>query len=580
MSTEINLGGGGGGVGVQGIQGIQGVQGLNGAFAAQGIQGLQGTQGLQGIEGTQGATGIQGAIGNTGSQGTTGSTGSQGITGTQGLQGVQGTDGLQGAIGTGTQGIQGATGVTGNTGAQGVQGITGIQGADGIQGSVGLQGTQGIIGAQGIEGIQGATGIQGTTGAGTQGIQGIQGIDGIQGTTGVGTQGTQGLQGIQGTEGIQGATGIQGDFGLQGVQGFQGTIGIQGNTGTQGIQGTTGATGNTGSQGVQGIQGVGNVGAQGIQGIQGLQGDPGVVGYYYGAYDTSTQTAGATSTEVIILFSNSYGSNSVTYTAGTFRINEAAVYKIQCEVNWRNADTTNTATGALYAKINGTAVIGTTTLQTVPPLTSDSTMIEITQAFNAGDTIEFAFTVDDTDLSLRFATASSPLPSGASAIANIAQVARTLGPLDGNIQLAWTTSYVNLTNGTDNQLPFNSNVFSYGAALSASNLSTANAGIQFLYTGVYLVNVRAHLFDLGSNMILSTTLYTGTNGTTWAFSTTIGINRYVGTNTNQIQNTSFLIRVTSLPFYIQPRLQPSANAPFPADLGAPTAFSITRVGDL
>jgi hypothetical protein len=572
MSTEINLGGGGGGVGVQGIQGIQGVQGLNGAFAGQGIQGIQGTQGLQGTIGTQGATGIQGTIGNIGSQGI------QGITGTQGLQGVQGTNGLQGT--TGNQGIQGATGVTGNTGAQGVQGITGIQGANGIQGSVGLQGTQGIIGAQGIEGIQGATGIQGS----------------------LGNQGTQGLQGAQGTTGNQGATGIQGDFGIQGVQGFQGTIGIQGNNGIQGIQGSTGGTGNTGAQGIQGttgsqgiqgllgIQGIvggtgptglpGSQGVQGVQGIQGLPGDPGVVGYYYGAYDTSTQTAGATSTEVIILFSNSYGSNSVTYTAGSFRINEAAVYKIQCEVNWRNADTTNTATGALYAKINGTAVVGTTTLQTVGPLTSESTMIEITQAFNAGDTIQFAFTVDDTDLALRFAAASSPLPSGASAIANIAQVARTLGPLDGNIQLAWTTGYVNLTNGVDNTIPFNSNVFSYGAALSASNLSTANAGVQFLYTGLYIVNVRAHLYDLGSNMILSTTLYTGTNGTTWAFSTTTGINRYEGTNTNQIQNTSFLIRVTSLPFYIQPRLQPSANSPFPADLGAPTAFSITRVGDL
>jgi hypothetical protein len=420
--------------------------------------------------------------------------------------------------------------------------------------------------------------------------------------TSPGVQGTQGVQGIQGTTGTQGATGIQGNFGIQGIQGFQGTIGIQGNTGTQGIQGLTGGTGNTGAQGIQGttgsqgiqgllgIQGIvggtgptglpGSQGVQGIQGIQGLPGDPGVVGYYYGAYDTSTQTAGATNTEVIILFSNSYGSNSVSYTAGSFRINEAAVYKIQCEVNWRNADTTNTAIGALYAKINGTAVVGTTTLQTVGPITSESTMIEITQAFNAGDTIQFAFTVDDTDLALRFAAASSPLPSGASAIANIAQVARTLGPLDGNIQLAWTTGFVNLTNGVDNTIPFNSNVFSYGAALSASNLSTANAGIQFLYTGVYLVNFRAHFFDLGSNMILSATLYTSTNGTTWAFSTITGRMRYEGTNTNQIQDSNFLVRVTSLPFYIQPRLQPSANAPFPADLSAPTAFSITRVGDL
>ena len=578
MSTEINLGGGGGGIGVQGIQGIQGVQGLNGAFAAQGIQGIQGTQGLQGTIGTQGATGIQGTIGNTGSQGI------QGITGTQGLQGVQGTDGIQGATGTGTQGVQGATGVqgsVGNQGIQGLQGITGIQGADGIQGSVGLQGTQGIIGTQGIEGIQGAIGIQGTTGAGTQGIQGIQGTDGIQGATGTGIQGTQGLQGAQGTTGIQGATGIQGDFGLQGIQGFQGTIGIQGNTGIQGIQGTTGATGNTGLQGVQGIQGVGNVGAQGTQGIQGLQGDSGVVGYFYSAYDTTSQTAGAINTQTIINFNNTYGSNSVTLVGTTqFRINESAVYKVQIEVQWRNGDATNVTTGLIYAIINTTEQVGTTVRTKVEASGAQSATLEFTQSFTAGDIIEFAFEVNDTDLSLGTIGAGITAPTGASAFANIAQVARTLAPLDGNIKLNWTTGYVNLTNGVDNQIPFNATIYNVGAALSASNLSTGNAGIQFLYTGVYLFVVRAHLFDLGSNMTLSTTLYTSTNGTVWTLNTIIGLRRYTGTNTNQIQNSTFTLRVTSLPFYIQPRLNPSANSPFPADLSAPTAFIVTRVGDL
>jgi hypothetical protein len=559
-------------------QGIQGIQGLLGTQGTQGIQGLDGAFAAQGIQGTQGTQGTQGIQGQIGTQGTTGT----GIQGIQGIQGVQGTDGSQGTTGTGTQGIQGATGA------------------------------QGIIGTQGIEGIQGATGIQGTTGAGTQGIQGIQGTDGIQGATGVqgsvGNQGIQGVQGAQGTEGIQGATGIQGTDGLQGVQGLQGTTGIQGETGIQGIQGITGATGNTGAQGIQGItgiqgaigtqgtqglqgiQGVGNVGAQGIQGItgaqgiqgiQGLQGDPGVVGYFYSAYDTTSQTVGAINTQTIISFNNTYGSNSVTI-SGTnlFRINESAVYKVQLEVQWKNADVTNVTTGLIYAIINSTAQVGTTVRTKVEPSGSQSATLEFTQSFTAGDTIEFAFEVNDTDLSLGNITAAGSAPTGASAFANIAQVARTLGPLDGNIQLAWTSGYVNLTNSVDNQLPFNSNVFNIGAALSPSNLSTSDAAVQFLYTGIYIVNVRAHLFDMGSSMILSTTLYTSTNGTTWAFSTTTGINRYEGTNTNQIQNTSFLVRVTSLPFYIQTRLNPSANSPFPADLGAPTAFSVTRVGDL
>ena len=256
------------------------------------------------------------------------------------------------------------------------------------------------------------------------------------------------------------------------------------------------------------------------------------------------------------------------------------MYKVQCEIQFDNIDAVNPQTGQLYVKLNGTALVGSTVVAVVAPSTAFSQTLEIISQFSAGDTIEFAFYVSSTDLRLTTAAASSPLPSKASAFANIAQVARTLGPLDGNIQLAWTSGYFNLTNSVDNQLPFNSNVFNIGAALSPSNLSTSDAAVQFLYTGIYIVNVRAHLFDMGSSMILSTTLYTSTNGTTWTFSTTTGINRYEGTNTNQIQNTSFLVRVTSLPFYIQTRLNPSANSPFPADLGAPTAFSVTRVVDL
>ena len=153
-------------------------------------------------------------------------------------------------------------------------------------------------------------------------------------------------------------------------------------------------------------------------------------------------------------------------------------------------------------------------------------------------------------------------------------------PTNGNIQLAWTTGLVNLTNGIDNQLPFDANVFTGGATLTASNLSTVNASVEFLKTGVYMVNVRGHLFDLGNGNTLSTTLYTSNDGITWSFNTIIALKRYEGPQTNQIQNSTFLINVTSLPFYIQPRLNPSGNTPFPADLGAPTTFSVTRVGDI
>lgn len=628
--------------GIQGIQGIEGLQGLTGSQGIQGIQGIQGLVGAGGATGLQGLQGLQGIQGIQGPQGLDGAFAAQGIQGPAGF-GSQGyfatiyrnsslipvtpgsgqiitfdgvflnnngftfssTYGTNAGIVTSNFGwyrvyvqiqVVNSSGSTQTATLQIVQGITAI-----TEGTVTVtvpNGAQMVIETECLVNItasnqdiratwtSSSASLIITTGTGYPAVLQIENVAGIL----QGTQGTQGLQGLTGTQGIQG---IQGTIGSTGIQGVQGITGATGNTGIQGVQGTTGiqgATGIQGTQGIQGIQGIGNTGAQGIQGItgaqgiqgiQGLQGDPGVVGYYFSAYDTTNQTAGATGTEVIIAFASSYGSNSVSISAGnTFRINEAAVYKIQCEVQFQNSDAVNAANGTLYAKVNGTALIGTAVREHVPPLTGTSTTLEITQAFNAGDTIQFAFTVDDTDLSLRTNAASAPLPSGASAFANIVQVARTLGPLDGNIQLAYTTGYVNLTNGVDNTIAFNSSVFSYGAALTSSNLSTANAAVQFLYTGVYIVNVRAHFYDLGSNMTLSTTLYTSTNGTVWTFNTIIGLMRYEGTNTNQIQNSSFLVRVTSLPFYIQPRVQPSANAPFPADLGAPTAFSVTRVGDL
>jgi len=578
--------GGGGGVstqGIQGIQGIQGVQGLDGAFVAQGIQGIQGIQGTtgsQGATGTQGSIGlqgiqgIQGIQGTTGSQGATGTQGSIGLQGIQGIQGIQGTDGAQGATGTqGSIGLQGIQGIQGTDGAQGAIGTQGSIGLQGIQGVQGTDGAQGAIGTQGIQGVQGTDGAQGATGAGTQGATGTQGAEGTQGTTGtqgaIGSQGATGTQGSVGSQGIQGITGATGNNGAQGIQGVQG---VQGNLG---VQGATGA----GTQGVQGVQGI--QGIQGTQGVQGISGESGVVGYFYSAYDTTSQTAGTINTQTIISFNNTYGSNSVSISGGNlFRINESAVYKVQLEVQWRNADATNTTTGIIYAIINSTPQVGTTIRTKVEAGGGQSATLEFSQSFTNGDTIEFAFQVDDTDLSIALIPAVSPAPTGASAFANIAQIARTLAPLDGNIQLAWTTGYVNLTNSVDNQLPFNSEVFEVGTALSSNNLSTSNASVLFNSTGIYNVNMRAHLFDLGTNMTLSTTLYTSTNGTTWTLLTIIGLMRYTGTNTNQIQNSSFLVRVTSLPFYIQPRLNPSANAPFPADLGAPTAFSVSRVGDL
>jgi hypothetical protein len=600
--------------GTSGSQGLQGIQGIQGDLGTQGATGAgtQGVQGVQGIQGLQGA-GVLGYYANARNNATTTTfvtntwtrLGFDAPLSTNGFVFTTTTianDGIQ-ALNAGTYLITArinfrngnlTTGVAqigvfvnGTLATEASQQIyiNGSQTAEAFVSAIlniplnGVISLQFAINATSIGPTQSSImfagdsanitisnvanilqGTQGTTGAGTQGAQGVQGV---QGTTGAGTQGIQGIQGVTGATGNNGSQGIQGN---QGTQGVQGNLGVQGATGsgTQGAQGTSGTTG-----------------AQGVQGTQGLQGDSGVVGYYYGAYDTTTQTAGAINTETIITFNNLYGNNEVTYTAGVFRIQQPADYRIQCECTFLNNDVSFGGTPIIYIKLNGTALVGTQVNKRLLASTGDTIIVDITlKGLVANDAIEFAFQTNNINVSLVTKGATGSVPTGASAFANIAQVARTLAPLDGNIQLAWTTGYVNLTNGVDNQIPFNSEVFEIGSALSSNSLSTSNASVLFNSTGIYNVNMRAHLFDLGSNMILSTTLYTSSNGTTWTILTIIGLMRYTGTNTNQIQNSSFLIRCTSLPFYVQPRLNPSANAPFPADLGAPTAFSVSRVGDL
>jgi hypothetical protein len=117
-----------------------------------------------------------------------------------------------------------------------------------------------------------------------------------------------------------------------------------------------------------------------------------------------------------------------------------------------------------------------------------------------------------------------------------------------------------------------------GEALTSANLSTQNAGIVFLETGIYMVDTFSHLFDLGTNMTLSHILYVSTdNGNNWSFLTITALQRFTGTNTNQILNGSYRIVVSSLPYMVQLRMQPSANSPFPADFGAPTNLMITKI---
>lgn len=487
-----------------------------------------------------------------------GSSGGGGGAGIQGLQGTQGVQGVQGNLGT-----QGSTG----SGAQGTQGV---------------QGERGEIGLQGIQGLQGEIGAQGSTGAGTQGVQGLQGVQGqlgTQGSTGAGTQGVQGVQGLQGEIGAQGSTGA-GIQGVQGVQGLQGDIGAQGTTGA----------------GIQGVQGV-----QGLIGSQGIQGAGGVVGYFGSFFSTQDQTATTINTETLFTYNNTSYSNGVSVAGTQIRFNNEGYYALNFSIQFENQGGGGSNEVEVWLKQNGSNIADSATRYIVPtnaPFVVSS--LDFFLRINSGDYIEVAWDTDNLNIIAHADVATAPYPAIPSVILNAWQVTYAIQGVqglqgiqglqglqgiqgtqrynDGNIQLQWTTGFANLTNGVDNPIPFNSASFTRGSDLASSNLGTTNAGVLISATGVYLVTCRSHFFDMGSNMIMTTGLRSSTNGTTWTFLTFNARARYEGTNTNQIQDSSFLIYVTSVPFYIQMYVNPSANAPFPADLGAPSTLGVSRIG--
>jgi hypothetical protein len=367
-------------------------------------------------------------------------------------------------------------------------------------------------------------------------------------------QGVQGVQGIQGRQGLQGG-GVQG---LQGLQGAQGTA-VQGLQGTQGVQGTA----------VQGIQGT-----QGIQGVQGTS--AGINATSESAYYNADQTASASGTEQQILINTILSqTGDIVLASNVFRFATRGFYKVTCLLNLENT-TGSSQKSWLYAKINGTAVSGTTTLVSAETGEIVQQLVEFIQEFQVSDLLDFGWVVSDVGLISNFVTASAPFPTGGANKVDIYLLPKVLDVKNSSAKLIWTTGYVNLTNGVDNQLPMNS-FTEDGEALTSSNLSTSNSAIQILETGIYMVDTFSQLFDLGTNMTLSHTLYTSSDGTTWTFLTITALQRFTGTNTNQILNGSYRLNVTSLPFYIQMRMQPSANSPFPADFGAPTNLMITKL---
>ena len=341
-------------------------------------------------------------------------------------------------------------------------------------------------------------------------------------------------------------------------------------------------------QGIQGLQGI--IESQGIQGLQGVQGVQGLQGFesfandapaYCIATNSVNQSISATTNTLIQFNAQSATSSYFSVSANRITINEGGFFKVSILLNIEG-NATNPSDVYVYAysvDAGFTGIPSTTTLRKVGVGQYETFVFEA--IFNSPRRNYYEFYIYSTQaITLYAQSAVSPYPSGFSSRVSMSLVSRDYEHTENAI-LTWDSGFFNLTNGIDNPIPFGTYTESASAiGIAPFSLGTSNASFNVIATGVYMIDTFASFYDLGSGITMSTTLYSSPNGVTWTFLTITGLERYEGTNTNQIQQGKYLLRVTSQ-IYIQMRVNPSGNSPFPFNVSsAYTNMVITRIGDI
>jgi hypothetical protein len=265
-------------------------------------------------------------------------------------------------------------------------------------------------------------------------------------------------------------------------------------------------------------------------------------------------------------------------TTSRFTFKARAFYKISAVFSIECTDLVNPVNVLIWLNKNGSVVTSSSTSIDVGVGEVKSVIIDEIIEFYPYQYLEFYAKVTDDCTSVSVASASNYPLGGANKI-NISLIDYI--PYFPSARISWSSGYFNLTNSSDNQLPMNQFGGFDSNFYSPSNLSTSNSAIRILTTGVYKINTIAHYYDLGGGIKLSTSLYSSTDGTTWSYLNVVAEQTYLGSNTNEIQNGVYQLRVTSLPFYVQMRNNPSGNAPFPADLlNTITSMNIVKVANI
>jgi hypothetical protein len=146
--------------------------------------------------------------------------------------------------------------------------------------------------------------------------------------------------------------------------------------------------------------------------------------------------------------------------------------------------------------------------------------------------------------------------------------------------------YGNLTNASDNYIPFNTTLFNtntdvfelVNSGSVSGTLGNTGARVFIKQVGVYQISCQVHLFDLFNNVDVLVRLSTSsTENGTMSSVTLLHDYKSVEISADQLMNGTLFFNVTS-PGYYTICVNPSANSPFPSDSNStPTRIFLQKI---
>jgi hypothetical protein len=146
--------------------------------------------------------------------------------------------------------------------------------------------------------------------------------------------------------------------------------------------------------------------------------------------------------------------------------------------------------------------------------------------------------------------------------------------------------YGNLTNASDNYMPFNTTIFNNNTDIFelvnsgsvSGTLGDTGARIYIKEPGIYQISCQVHLFDLFNNVdVLVKLSSSSTSAGTMSSVTLLHDYKSVETSADQLMNGTLLFNVTSAAYYTI-CVNPSANTPFPsATENTPTRIFLQKI---